>query len=314
MAALNENVERQAEELEALSAIYGPELHVLDGERRVVSFHGSCADGRILHLQMTLPPEYPSNAPPLYQLSCAWLSQQQLYSLGCSLEQIYSEHLGESMVHLWVEQLREFLQKLESTDEPGTGSQTGRGDYDEAEFDQDADDFDDGNLSLKLLDTISIYHNTADQPLMPVLTHGEPLTDRRSTFQAHLAPVVKTEQVQQVVARLKETRKIATATHNIMAYRIWSAERKVFLQDCDDDGEAAAGGRLLHLLQVLDARDVVVVVSRWFGGILLGPDRFKHINNCARNLLLVQGYLSSSTKGVTDFTKARKAKGKKTKH
>jgi hypothetical protein len=26
-------------------------------------------------------------------------------------------------------------------------------------------------------------------------------------------------------------------------------------------------------------------VSRWYGGIHLGPDRFKHINNCARNVL-----------------------------
>uniref|UniRef100_UPI00358F5605 protein IMPACT isoform X2 n=1 Tax=Myxine glutinosa TaxID=7769 RepID=UPI00358F5605 len=312
MAERDENVERQAEELEALSAIYGPELHLLDAEQRVVWFHGSCADGRNLRLQMTLPPEYPSNAPPLYQLSCAWLSQEQLYSLGCSLEQIYSEHLGESMVHLWVERLREFLQKLESTDEPGAGSQTGHGESDEEDVDQDAEDFDDGNLSLKLLDTISINHNIADHPFTPVIAHGEPLTDRRSTFQAHLAPVVKTKQ--QVVARLKETRKIATATHNIMAYRIWSEERKSFLQDCDDDGEAAAGGRLLHLLQVLDAKDVVVVVSRWFGGILLGPDRFKHINNCARSLLLVHGYLPSSTKGVKDSTKTRKVRGKKMKH
>jgi putative IMPACT (imprinted ancient) family translation regulator len=30
---------------------------------------------------------------------------------------------------------------------------------------------------------------------------------------------------------------------------------------------------------------VAVIVSRWFGGILLGPDRFKLICNCARALL-----------------------------
>lgn len=33
---------------------------------------------------------------------------------------------------------------------------------------------------------------------------------------------------------------------------------------------AAAGGRLLHLLQMANARNVCVVVSRWFGGTLLG--------------------------------------------
>ncbi len=51
------------------------------------------------------------------------------------------------------------------------------------------------------------------------------------------------------------------------------------------DGETAAGSRLAHLLEVMGARDVLVVVSRWFGGVLLGADRFKHINNCARDLL-----------------------------
>lgn len=45
--------------------------------------------------------------------------------------------------------------------------------------------------------------------------------------------------------------------------------------------------------QILDVRNVVVVVSRWYGGILLGPDRFKHINNCARNILVEEGYAAS---------------------
>lgn len=41
----------------------------------------------------------------------------------------------------------------------------------------------------------------------------------------------------------------------------------------------------MHLLQIVQARNVVVVVSRWYGGILLGPARFTHINNAARHLL-----------------------------
>ena len=51
------------------------------------------------------------------------------------------------------------------------------------------------------------------------------------------------------------------------------------------------GSRLLHLLQITDSRNVVVVVSRWFGGILLGPSRFTHINNAARELLDACGYI-----------------------
>jgi putative IMPACT (imprinted ancient) family translation regulator len=61
-------------------------------------------------------------------------------------------------------------------------------------------------------------------------------------------------------------------------------------QDCDDDGETAAGSRMLHLMQLMDVWDVMVVVTRWYGGILLGPDRFRIINTAAREALLLGGF------------------------
>jgi putative IMPACT (imprinted ancient) family translation regulator len=41
---------------------------------------------------------------------------------------------------------------------------------------------------------------------------------------------------------------------------------------------------------------VLVVVSRWFGGIHLGPKRFAHITNVARDLLVSAAESSSSRK------------------
>lgn len=67
---------------------------------------------------------------------------------------------------------------------------------------------------------------------------------------------------------LLENKKIAQATHNIYAYRI-TTEKGTILQDCDDDGEAHAGGRVLHLLQILNISNVMVVVSRWYVLIFL---------------------------------------------
>ena len=58
-----------------------------------------------------------------------------------------------------------------------------------------------------------------------------------------------------------------------------------------DDGETAAGGRLLSLLELTGCMDVVVVVSRWYGGVLLGPDRFRIFNNVARKLLVECGHI-----------------------
>lgn len=147
---------------------------------------------------------------------------------------------------------------------------------------------------------------------VPILYHGEPIIDRRSTFQAHLAVVNCVEQVEEVINTLKMNKKIASATHNIVAYRIPGGSHHSFIQDCDDDGETHAGGRLLHLLQLLDVKNVVVIVSRWYGGVNLGADRFKHINNAARELLCKCGHVNSNTES-SNSEKTKRKSGKKEK-
>ena len=120
---------------------------------------------------------------------------------------------------------------------------------------------------------------------LPEILHGPKIQDRKSIFQAHMARVFNISEVNKFMAQLTSNdKKIAGATHNIMAYRLSEGG-----SDCDDDGESAAGSRLLHLLSMTDAIDIIIVVSRWFGGIHLGPDRFKHINNAARLLMDANG-------------------------
>eukprot|EP00457_Paulinella_chromatophora_P004892 gb/GEZN01004905.1/.p1 GENE.gb/GEZN01004905.1/~~gb/GEZN01004905.1/.p1 ORF type:complete len:425 (-),score=120.53 gb/GEZN01004905.1/:178-1452(-) len=143
---------------------------------------------------------------------------------------------------------------------------------------------------------------------------GDPLTDRKSVFQARVAVVRSAEDVQQVMSHLLSDRHIARATHNISAYRIILPKENgndsgpdLILKDNDDDGETAAGARLAHLLDLTNAQNVLVVVSRWYGGIHLGPDRFKHINNVARTLLAEQGFLQG-TRGKYSATEARPVK------
>lgn len=61
----------------------------------------------------------------------------------------------------------------------------------------------------------------------------------------------------------------------------------------EDDGETAAGSRLAFLLEVTHAENVLVLVSRWFGGVLLGDIRFKHITSAARAALQLGSFLDS---------------------
>ena len=103
----------------------------------------------------------------------------------------------------------------------------------------------------------------------------------RSKFVAFCGHAKTHEDALRFVKALKQrVRKVNVATHNIMAYQLKGGD--AFR---DDDGEGGAGDRLLQLLGNLRIYNVVVVVTRWYGGIQLGPDRFKHISNCAKDIL-----------------------------
>jgi hypothetical protein len=131
------------------------------------------------------------------------------------------------------------------------------------------------------------------------------LTEKKSDFLARVAPVSSPDQAKKYIAHLLATdKKAARATHNMTAWRIRGPNDTSY-QDCDDDGETAAGSRMLHLMQMMDVWDVVVVVSRWFGGVKLGPDRFRLINTAAREALVLGGFAKDAKEGDT------KKKGKK---
>ncbi|KAF7504501.1 hypothetical protein GJ744_002121 [Endocarpon pusillum] len=110
------------------------------------------------------------------------------------------------------------------------------------------------------------------------------IKDRSSTFVAIFSPSAP-------APTLQANPDFATATHRVAAWRKPSAQRTLFtvkrpLFDMghDDDGEQYAGKRLEKVLSEMSAEGVVVV-ARWYGGILLGPVRFTHIEKCAREAI-----------------------------
>ena len=116
------------------------------------------------------------------------------------------------------------------------------------------------------------------------VTRGPTFVERKSTFVAHVARVQSAADVESALAVILSDSRVARATHNIRAWRFRDA-RGALKADNDDDGEDAAGGRLAELLELMAVENVLVVVTRWFGGTLLGPSRFKIINNVARELI-----------------------------
>lgn len=132
----------------------------------------------------------------------------------------------------------------------------------------------------------------APSDLVPNWIISEPVTEKKSVFVARCARVTaKSEAESYLTVLLSTNKKVAAATHNVTAWRIQNTETAVSIQDCDDDGETAAGGRLLHLIQLMDVWNVVLVVSRWYGGVKLGPDRFRLISQVARDALVKGGFV-----------------------
>ncbi|OWF48806.1 protein IMPACT-like isoform X1 [Mizuhopecten yessoensis] len=294
---------RQEEEVEALAAIYGDDWCVVSEQAHIYSIQVRNEDPkshRTINVEITMPPGYPTESPPLYQLTAPWLRREEKQTLEDSLADIYCENLGESMIYLWIERIREVVQAQLDNSQSDSSPQTSQS----ASAVRDEDE-NDGEFDLSDL-VITTIEQPDDGEVMecPPINSGEPIVDRRSTFQGHLAPVVHKKQVKQILDTLYQNKKIANATHNIYAYRI--CQGGTVYQGCEDDGETNAGSRMLHLLQILDSDNVMVVVSRWYGGILLGPDRFKHINNAARGLLEEHGYIKSK-----ESKKGPKSGGKK---
>jgi putative IMPACT (imprinted ancient) family translation regulator len=55
--------------------------------------------------------------------------------------------------------------------------------------------------------------------------------------------------------------------------------------DADEDGEAGAESPMLFVTRAIKVSNALVMVSRWFGGVLLGPSRFAIIKD-----MLSRGY------------------------
>lgn len=102
-----------------------------------------------------------------------------------------------------------------------------------------------------------------------VLRHGgtDELVEKKSRFIATVCPV---ESEQEAVAFIEETKKkYWDARHNCSAFVIG---KRGELTRCSDDGEpgGTAGRPMLEVLLGQEVRNVAVVVTRYFGGTLLG--------------------------------------------
>lgn len=96
---------------------------------------------------------------------------------------------------------------------------------------------------------------------------SDEIVEKKSRFIAHVFPVETEEEVTQIIEKMKK--KYWDARHNCYAFVLGSGGE---ITRCSDDGEPSgtAGRPILEVIMGQGLCNVLVVVTRYFGGTLLG--------------------------------------------
>lgn len=121
------------------------------------------------------------------------------------------------------------------------------------------------------------------------------IVEKKSKFIANICHVESVQQAEEKVKSIKK--KYYDAKHNCVAYRVM--EDGQLVEKSSDDGEPSgtAGGPMLNILQKSNLCNIVVVVTRYFGGILLGTGG------------LVRAYSDATQKAIENCIKVYKVDG-----
>lgn len=94
------------------------------------------------------------------------------------------------------------------------------------------------------------------------------ITEKKSKFIANIFYVENEKEAEEILKKIKK--KYYDARHNCYAYRI--KNENGILQKQSDDGEPSgtAGSPMLNILEKKELINVIAIVTRYFGGILLG--------------------------------------------
>ena len=182
----------QNEEIEALVSIYEDKLTILPSDKV------KCFEIQIENalLNVTFPLDYPSKTGPKYEISAPFLDRDEKEELELQLRDILSSSVGMPVIFSLSECIKEFL--------------------------------DNRNSQTVKVQNSGTQNEIVGEPILipssvkcPAIVTGDCIEDRKSVFQGHFAVVESMVEVQAVIAKLLENRKIANATHPCMyAYRI----------------------------------------------------------------------------------------------
>ena len=120
--------------------------------------------------------------------------------------------------------------------------------------------------------------------------------EKKSKFIAHVEHVDSVEEAQEYIEAVKK--RFWDARHNCSAFRVGTDQ---IITRCSDDGEPSgtAGKPILEVILGQELHDLVIVVTRYFGGTLLGTGG------------LVRAYTDASKAGIDQSVVVEKIPGKR---
>ena len=121
------------------------------------------------------------------------------------------------------------------------------------------------------------------------------ITEKKSKFIANLFYIESKKEAESIIKEIRK--KYHDARHNCIAYRVY--DQKNIIEKSSDDGEPSgtAGAPMLEILKNNNLCNVLVIVTRYFGGILLGTGG------------LARAYSDSVLKAIDNSIKVKKCEG-----
>lgn len=89
----------------------------------------------------------------------------------------YRDHMGESILHLWIEKMREHIQKTNLVLEQNDSCETQE------------------SSQVEVTKKLSVLDVEDSKEECPLIISADPFTERKSTFQGHVATVTNVSQV-----------------------------------------------------------------------------------------------------------------------
>ena len=128
------------------------------------------------------------------------------------------------------------------------------------------------------------------------------IVEKKSKFIANMFYVETIEEADRIVKEIKK--KYHDARHNCFAYILETGEQEGLLVKYNDDGEPSgtAGAPMLNILANEGLSNVLVIVTRYFGGILLGTGGLvRAYSEAVKGALNIASYVEKTKGNIVEI-------------